>query len=95
MASAFSREVQLTRDEFLRQLPDAVGELAYRVDGNEIVIGVSGKLIRIKLTDLGIKELGSLNLPMQQVDFSFEHMTDSEVDHFMSRWDDHKLRMGG
>jgi hypothetical protein len=95
MGSAFSRKVQLTRDEFLRQLPDAVGNLAYRVDGNDIVIGDTTKLVRVHLTDLGIEELGSLNLPMQQVDFSFEQMADGEVDDFMGRWDNHKLRMGG
>ena len=95
MASAFSRKVQLTREEFLRQLPDAVGDVDYRTDGDDIVIGDGSKLIRIKLTDLGIEELGSLDLPMQRVDFRFESMADFEVEDFMSRWDDHKLRMGG
>lgn len=96
MASGFSRKVQLTREEFLRQLPDAVGGLAYRTDGDDIVvIGDGSKLIRIKLTDLGTEELGSLDLPMQRVDFSFESMADFEVEDFINRWDEHKLRMGG
>ena len=95
MSSSFGRKVQLTRVEFLRQLPDAIGELDYRVDGDDIVIGDGSKLIRIKLTDLGTQELGSLELPMQHVDFSFANMADSEVEDFMNRWDDHKLRMGG
>jgi hypothetical protein len=95
MASAFSRKVQLTREEFLRQLPDAAGVLDYRADGNDILIGDSTKLVRITLTDLGIEEMGSLDLPMQQVDFNFENMAGAEVETFMTRWDEHKLRMGG
>ena len=95
MAVALTREAQLTREEFLRQLPDAVGDMTHRVDGNDIVIADGSKLIRIKLTNLGIDEKGSLDLPMQQVDFSFENMTDIEIEDFMTRWDEHKLRMGG
>jgi hypothetical protein len=95
MATAFSRKVQLTREEFLRQLPDAVGSAEYHTEGDEIIVGADNKLARIKLTDLGIDELGSLDLPMQRVDFSFENMADAEVEKFMSRWDEHKLRMGG
>lgn len=95
MGSAFSRKVQLTRDEFLRQLPDAAGSVEHRTEGNDIVIGDGGKLIRIRLTDLGVEELGSMDLPMQQVNISFENMAGSEIDRFMTRWDEHKLRMGG
>lgn len=39
MGSAFSRKFQLTRDEFLRQLPDAAGSLHHRTEGNYVVIG--------------------------------------------------------
>ena len=96
MSDHFTREAQLTREEFLRQLPGAVGDLKYRADGNSIVInGNANKLIRINLTDLGIEEKGSLDLPMQRVEFSFENMSDTEIDEFMANWDEHKLRMGG
>ncbi len=95
MDTDFTRKVQLTREEFMRQLPDAVGGLNYSNTGDNVVIGDGSKLVRIKLTDLGIDELGSLDLPMQRVDFSFEDMSDTEVQSFMERWDEHKLRMGG
>ena len=95
MDAILDRKVQLTRDEFMRQLPGAVGAAGYRADGEDIVIGEGNKLIRIKLTDLGIDELGSLDLPMQQVHFSFENMAEPEVEDFMAKWDTQKLRMGG
>lgn len=60
MDTDFTRKVQLTREEFMRQLPDAVGGLNYSATGGDIVIGDGSKLVRIKLTDLGIDELGNL-----------------------------------
>jgi hypothetical protein len=87
--------VQLTREEFLRQLPDAIGDMSFRDEGNEIVIGDSTKSVRIKLADLGTEDIGSLHLPMQQVDFRFQNMATGEIESFMTRWDEHKLRMGG
>lgn len=95
MGSDFSRKVQLTRDEFLRELPGAVGGMSYHHDGDHIVIEDNSKTVRIKLTDLGIKDLGALHLPMHKVDFSFENMAPAEIEVFMTRWDEHKLRMGG
>ena len=59
MAFALTREAQLTHDEFLRQLPDAVGaDYEYRVENDDIVIMGGSKLIRITLTDLGVDHKG-------------------------------------
>ena len=61
MNFAFSRKVQLTREEFLRQLPDAIGALAYRSDGDDIVIGDGSKLklpIQMKLPQVTKKTRG-------------------------------------
>ncbi len=95
MTVNFSRKVQTTRDEFLRQLPDAVGEWPCRVEGDGVIIGKENQSVRLKLTDLGIEDKGSLHLPMQQVDFNFENMTVDDVQKFMTHWDEHELRMGG
>ena len=95
MSLSLSRKAQITREEFLRQLPDAAGFMGHKVDGNDIVIGEGIKRVRIHLTDLGIEEKGALDLPMQKVEFIFENMTDADADEFMGHWDQHKLRMGG
>ncbi len=95
MAQGFTRKVQLTRDEFLRQLPDAAGTLTPRVDNENVYLSDGSKVVRIQLTDLGIEDKGSLHLPMQRVEFSFENMSEAEAGAFMSRWDEHELRMGG
>ena len=95
MTVNFSRKVQATREEFLRQLPDAVGEWPCRVESNGVVIGTGNQRVRLNLIDLGIEDKGSLHLPMQQVDFNFENMTVEDVQKFMTHWDEHELRMGG
>ena len=95
MSLSLSRKAQITREEFLRQLPDAAGHMGHKVDGNDIVIGDGRQRVRIHLTDLGIEDKGSLELPMQKVEFNFENMSESDADEFMGHWDQHKLRMGG
>lgn len=93
---AFSHKVQLTREEFMRQLPDALGQLPFDDKGDRIVVDREGnQRIVISLKDLGIEEKGSLDLPMQEINFSFENMADDDVEAFMRRWEEHKLRMGG
>jgi protein involved in polysaccharide export with SLBB domain len=95
VAQSFSRKVQSTRDEFLRQLPDAAGGFKPQVDNDNLLLSDGTKIVHINLTDLGIEEKGSLDLPMQRVDFSFENMSDDDIAAFMTHWDEHELRMGG
>jgi hypothetical protein len=38
---------------------------------------------------------GQLDLPMTQIDFSFENMNDEEARMFMQVYYAHKMRMGG
>lgn len=96
MATALSREVQITREEFERQLPEAVDGRPVRRDGDAFVVDAtdSGR-VRIAVTNKGEKELGMLDLPMMQVDFAFENMSDEEARLFMQTYDTHKMRMGG
>lgn len=96
MSTALLQKVQLTRDEFIRQLPDALGDMTYEDFGDRVVVsGGRGKKILISIKDLGIEEKGSLELPMQLVSFDFQGMLDDEIEAFMKHWEEHKLRMGG
>jgi hypothetical protein len=96
MSTALLQKVQLTRDEFIRQLPDALGDMTYEDFGDRVVVsGGSGKKILISIKDLGIEEKGSLELPMQLLSFDFQGMLDDEIGSFMKHWEEHKLRMGG
>lgn len=95
MTGVLVREVQIDREEFLRQLPDAIGDYSYEVDGNDIVLSDGDKRVDLKLVDKGEAEVGPMDLPIMQVHFLFENMNDAEARAFMENWDSHKLRMGG
>jgi len=95
MTGLLIREVQIRQDEFIRQLPDAIGDFSYKVDGNDIVLSDGDKRIELKLVSEGDEKFGPMELPIQQVHFVFRNMSDVEARAFMENWDQHKLRMGG
>ncbi|MBU2582173.1 MAG: hypothetical protein KJ622_10680 [Alphaproteobacteria bacterium] len=95
MSGVLIREVQISRDEFIRQLPDAIGDFSCSVDGEDIVLRDGDRRIDLKLVSQGDESVGPMELPMQQVHFVFQNMTDVEARMFMEQWDQDKLRMGG
>ncbi len=95
MAGLLVREVQIRKDEFIRQLPGAIGDFSQSVDGDVIDLRDGNKHIQLKLVTQDEQEVGPIDLPMLQVHFVFENMTDDEARLFMEGWDQHKMRMGG
>lgn len=96
MTAALTREVAITRDEFLRQLPDAIDGRQFNVDGDTITVDDDGsKQVIITLTEQETVQQGELELPRQQVDFEFKNFSDEEARMFMQTYDDHKMRVGG
>ncbi len=91
----FSREVQIDRDEFLRQLPGAIDNRVYKLHGDLVTIPESGGQICIRMNRLPDSRLGKLTLPMMRLDFAFDGMTDTEIDTFMDGYDQRTLRGSG
>lgn len=89
-----TREVQIDRDEFLRQLPDAIENRPHDIAGNLVTVSEGQGYVRIRLTDLGVKHMGQLDLPMMKLDFQFDNLTDEQIDGFMDGYDRHTLRGG-
>ena len=94
MAITFSREMQFSRDELLREIPDAVGNRPHSVDGNQVTVDDGDKTIKIQLTDKGTNDLGSLHLPIEKVDFEFDGHSQQEVDQFMEHFDNATRKFG-
>jgi hypothetical protein len=60
MTAALSREVQITKDEVLRQLPDAIEGRPFTVENGEIIVDATDNgRVRIVLTDKGDVEMGA------------------------------------
>lgn len=95
MSIRLSREMQLTREEFLRELPGAVGNMEHRLQGSKVIVGDGDRRIEIGLVDEGIRDLGSLHLPMEKIDFEFHGYNQDEINSFMHHFDVCTQRGGG
>lgn len=89
-------ETQCSHAVFMEILPKALGNKPYEISGNKVVVfDDGGKLVKITISEQPIKELGSLELPMESAEFKFENYTDDEVDSFMNTYRQHSMRCGG
>ena len=94
MSYALGREMQIDRREFLRELPKAMHDLSYEVSDDKVIAGSRDRRIEITMTDEGVRKLGSLQLPMERIDFDFVGYTEEEIESFMADFDRHTMRLG-
>ncbi len=85
----------LTRAEFLRSLPEAVGHPNYRIEGDRIEIADSAGPILILLVPARARRIGMLSLPVTRVEFRFGEMPQAQRDRFMTRFERYFQRGGG
>lgn len=82
----------VSRREFLRLLPAAVGGEAFTEEG-DLLTGQSGW--RIRLTRLPDTSFGALPLERLEVDIRFDGWNEAAIDAFMRRFSLHFQRGGG
>ena len=88
-----SVEMSVSREEFFRFLPAAVGSFA--VDGDTIrPPGAAGGWL-IRLTPLADHRAGRVVVPRHRVDIVIEDCADEEAEAFMARFRRGFLRGGG
>jgi hypothetical protein len=85
-STPLSYEMALTRDDFLRLLPAAVGSAPFRVDGDEIVSQGSSPGWRIRLEDRPPRRLGPVGIPVLAVSLRLEGATAQEAKAFEARF---------
>ncbi len=90
-----SRKLEGNLGETLRELTNALGSYDYEVKGNQIFVDDHGHRVIIDLIYQGDRQLGSLDLPMTQVNYAFEGHSQEEMDAFMSHLSQHTVRTGG
>lgn len=88
-------EMQCTHSEFLRELPQACGGRPFEIVDEHVIVHDGDRQIRIAIHDEPVRHLGSLNLPMERIEMSFEGYTDAEADAFLDEFREHILRCGG
>lgn len=88
-------EAQCTHAEFMQSLPAAVGQKPYEITDNRVIVYDKKKCIEIIVSDLPVRELGSLELPMEKIQFTFPEHTEEEAEDFMTNYRKHAFRCGG
>jgi hypothetical protein len=89
-------EMTISRADFLRLLPAAVGHTPFVAEGDVLRGGTDGGgRWQITLTSLEDLALGPVRLPRQRVDFAFNGCSAQQVEAFMRRFERHYQRAGG
>ena len=87
-ARAFRRDydMALTREDFLRLLPVAVGGAAFRVQGAEIIAEGGDVAWRIRLEPRAGRPFGPVRIPVLAVALVIEGATDAQAAAFLDRF---------
>ena len=88
-----SLEMSLSREEFFRLLPAAVG--AFVVDGDTVRPSDARGGWVIRLVPLADHRLGSVVIPRHRVEIAIESRSEEEASAFMNRFHRALLRGGG
>jgi hypothetical protein len=88
-----SLEMSLSREEFFRLLPAAVGPFV--VDGDAIWPADGSRRWRIRLTSLADHRVGSVVVRRHRVEILLEGCPETEAEAFMERLNRGFLRGGG
>jgi hypothetical protein len=86
-------EMSVSREEFFRLLPAAVGEFA--LEGQVVRWSDRGCRGTIRLIPLPAHRLGSVIVPRHRVEIVLEGCTEADSSTFMDRWHRAFLRGGG
>lgn len=95
MRLPLSFETSLTREEFLRLLPAAVGGDSFVSDGSVFHYQGAEHSWQITLETLPEIKLGLVRLDRQRLTFAFEGYSEAAITNFMARFEMYFRRGGG
>ena len=95
MKLPLSIEMTLTRAEFLRLLPAAVGGDAFVEEVDAFIYRDRNRYWRIGFSALPELRIGIIKLTRHRVEFEFEGYAEDEIDAFMARFELYFRRGGG
>ena len=87
--------MSISREEFLRTLPAALGTPDFAVEGNEVSIVTGARSLSIEFTDEPSLRVGSLTLPVARIELRFEGYNEEEIAQAAERFDLYFRRGGG
>lgn len=91
----FTREMGFTRAEFDRILPSAMANRAFDVNGPLVRSMVEGGTMQLSISEQKFRNIASISLPYLTIDFSFDQLTETQVEQTMRYFDLRYQRGGG
>lgn len=89
------RVMSISRDEFFRTLPDALGCTHFHQDDGRVTLESPGRSFQIIYSEAPGLCMGSLSLPAMRVELRFEGYAEEEAQRTLSRFDLYFRRGGG
>ncbi len=90
-----SKDMQLTRPEFEKRLPNALDGYDWQTIPSGIEAQNGARVIYIHVTELEPRRIGMIVLPRCRVDFSFEGFDEEQKQAFIKRFDRIYQKGGG
>jgi hypothetical protein len=92
---ALAQDMTISRDAFLRSLPAAVDDAAFRIDGGDIRPLDPDRKWRIVITALSDLVIGMIRLPRHRVEIFLTGCGVEETRRFLARFELYFRRGGG
>lgn len=89
------RRMSISRGEFFRTLPDALGAGAFGVSGDRVTVQARGRRLDVLFREEAPLRIASLTLPSAQVELRFEGYVEAEMAAALERFDLYFRRGGG
>ena len=92
----YVRVMTITHAEFLRSLSPLETRHSYKLDSHNSIIHITDGIrkVKIKLRPENVKQMGSLQIPVTEVEFTFTEFSPPELNEFW-RLFDLSIRRGG
>jgi hypothetical protein len=89
------RRMSISRSEFFRTLPDALGIDALAAAGDTVTVETPTSRLEIRFREVAPLRLASLTLPAADIELRFAGYRDTEVAAVLDRFDLYFRRGGG
>ena len=89
------REMTISHADFLRSLPAALNNAAYKINGNEITVEWENRGLQIILSGESVRSFGPVLLPVTHVEYVFSGYSEPEIQQFLEHFDMCYRRGGG
>lgn len=91
----FERDMACTEAEWLRWLPDAIGDREWELRDHAAYVCIGEGTLDLSWREAMPREIALVRLPRLLVMFEFERVSDQDREAFMKRFDLYMQRGGG